>query len=112
MKITYSEKKIQLFKNFLWPRIKKDDITAIKKIIATALNKPNLPYVIFAKSNLILFLKIDVFSSLIKSGISSPIFGARDEKLSLLLRFDTFPRLQFLLVNSNKAFTISGDILF
>ena len=37
------------FINFSWPRIEKDDIIAIK-VIGTALNKPNLPYIIFAKS--------------------------------------------------------------
>ena len=30
-----------------WPRIEKNDIIAIK-VIGTALNKPNLPYIIFA----------------------------------------------------------------
>ena len=70
------------FINFSWPRIEKDDIIAIK-VIGTALNKPNLPYIIFAKPTwtltgchllaLILFLKIDVFTSLIESGARSHI---------------------------------------
>ena len=33
---------------FSWPKIEKDDIIAIKGI-GTALNKPNFPYIIFAK---------------------------------------------------------------
>ena len=33
---------------FSWPRIEKDEIIAIK-VIGGALNKPNLPYIIFAK---------------------------------------------------------------
>ena len=37
------------FINFSWPRIEKNDITATK-VIGTALNKPNLPYIIFVKS--------------------------------------------------------------
>ena len=72
------------------PRIEKDDITAIK-VIRTALNKPNFPYVNFAKLTwtlicwtLILFLKIDnVFTSLIESGTNSYIFGAKDGRLPL-----------------------------
>ena len=39
----------QFYNFFLRPRIEKDDIIAIK-VIGTALNKPNLPYIIFAKS--------------------------------------------------------------
>ena len=77
------------FINFSWTRIEKDDITAIK-VIGTVLNKPNFPYMIFAKSawtlagwTLILFLKIDVFTSLIESGTSSHIFGAKDARVSL-----------------------------
>ena len=114
---------------FSRPRIEKNDNTAIK-VIGIALQKSNLPYIIFAKStyaliscpNLFYFSKIDnVFTSLIESGTSSHIFGANDERLSLpqwtvnylfLLRIDTFLRLQFLLANLNNEFTISGEILF
>ena len=78
------------FYKFFVTENRNDDITAIK-IIGTALNKPKLPYIIFAKSTwtviqpLILFLKIDnVFTSLSESGTRSHIFGAKDERLSLL----------------------------
>ena len=46
MKKTYNH---ITFIKFSWPRIEKDDIIAIK-VIRAALNKPNLPYIIFAKS--------------------------------------------------------------
>ena len=65
-----------------------DNITAIK-VIGTALNKPNLPYIIFCKVDnvqpLILFLKIDVFTSLTESGTSSHIFGATNERLTSIM---------------------------
>ena len=75
---------------FFVTKNRKGDIIAIK-VIGTALNKPNLPYIIFCKVDmdtcqlaLILVLKIDnVFTSLIESGTSSHIFGARDTRLSL-----------------------------
>ena len=75
---------------FSRPRIEKDDIIAIK-VIGAALNKPNLPFIIFQSWHgylsvdqaLILFLKIDnVFTSLIESGTSSHIFRAKDTRLS------------------------------
>ena len=40
------------FIHFSRPRIEEDDIIAIK-VIGTALNKPNLPYIIFAKLTLL-----------------------------------------------------------
>ena len=75
------------FINFSWPIIEKDDIIAIK-VIGTALNKPNLPCIIFTKPTwaltgwhllaLILFLKTDAFTSLTEeSGARSHIFGAK-----------------------------------
>ena len=76
---------------FSCSRIEKDDIIPIK-VIGTALNKPNLPYIIFEKSTLTLIgcpgltllLKIDnVFISLIESGTSSHILGAKDKRPSL-----------------------------
>ena len=69
--------------------MEKDDIIAIK---VAALNKPNSPYIVFARSTgtligcpgLNFFMRIDnVFTSLIKSGTSSHIFRAKDTRLSL-----------------------------
>ena len=45
MKRTYNT---HYFINFSLPIIEKEDIIAIK-VIGTALNKPNLPYIVFAK---------------------------------------------------------------
>ena len=47
MKRIYNNIIIIIIIFFFWPRIEKDDIIAIK-VIGTALNKPNLPYIIFA----------------------------------------------------------------
>ena len=60
--------------------------------MGTALKKPNLYYIIFAKStwtligspDFNLYLKIDnILTSMIESGTSSHTFGAMDKRLSL-----------------------------
>ena len=69
------------FTNFSWSRIEKDDIIPIN-VIGTALNKPNLPYIIFEKSTLTLIgspgltllLKIDNVLSLWLNLEQVPIF--------------------------------------
>ena len=70
----------------------KDDITAMK-VIGTALNKSNSAWIIFAKLAWTLISCPDFsfilgnrnfFSSLIQSGANSHVFGAKDERLSLL----------------------------
>ena len=48
MKRTYNTYYFYIL-SFSWPRIEKDKINAMK-VIGTALNKPNLPYLIFGKS--------------------------------------------------------------
>ena len=84
MKRTYNTYQLYIY-IFSWPRIQKDYVIAII-VIETALNKLNVPYITFAKLtwSLILFWKIDnIFTSLIESGTSSNISGAKDARLSL-----------------------------
>ena len=79
-------------KMFYDQELKKYDITAIK-VIGTALNKSNSPWLNFEKLAWTLISCPDFsfilgnrnfFSSLIQSGANSHVFGAKDERPSLL----------------------------
>ena len=86
------------FINFKWPRIEKVDIIIIK-VIRTASNKSNLLYIILQSWDghlsvdqvLILFLKIDVSTSLIESGTSSHIFWAKDKTFASIMDWEISP---------------------
>ena len=65
------------FINISWPKIEKDDITAIK-VIASALKKPNLSYITFANSIWTLIICSEFYF------IFDNISSAKDERLSLL----------------------------
>ena len=75
---------------------------------------------LFSCPDFSLIFEIDLFFSLIESKTSPHIFSAKEERLSLskwtvkilfLVRTDAFLRWEFLLVNSNKEFDISEEIL-